>query len=309
MALSVSICIATYKRPRGLEQLLTSLNQLEFQHLSSLTVEVVVADNDAAGSAQSICDLIRPQFRWPLVYDVEPQQGVTFARNRSVAMASPTTDFIVFIDDDEFPSPFWLEQLLTVQQSSQADIVTGPVVPKFEANPIPPWILKGRFFDPPQRDTGELLHIAYTHNTLVRASLLQNLEVLFDPTFAHRGSEDVHLFMRLFQQGAKIIWAQDAIVYESIPVARTQLKWLLQRNFYGWSSHSLLESQFSPSFHSRALRFTKGTTLLTFGLLTTLPSLLLGQHAFAKALISISRGLGTLSGLLGSQGTWDGSNR
>ena len=272
-------------------------------------MDVMVADNDAAGSARNICDTIRPNFKWNLVYDVEPQQGVTFARNHSVAMASPNTDFIVFIDDDEFPSPQWLEQLLTVQQSLQADVVTGPVIPQFESDPTPPWIIKGGFFDPPQRVTGQILHIAYTHNSLIRASLLRNLDVLFDSTFAFRGSEDVHLFMRLFQQGAKIVWAQDATVYESIPIKRTQLKWLLERNFYGWSSHSLLESQFSPYLHSKALRLTKGTTLLTIGLCTTLPSLFLGKHAFAKALIFISRGLGTLSGLLGSQGGWDGSKR
>lgn len=309
MICSLSICIATYKRPHGLEQLLTSLNQLKFHLQPPPTVEVLVADNDAAGSARAICDAIRPQFRWPLVYEVEPQQGVSFARNRSVAMASPSTEFIVFIDDDEFPDPLWLDQLLTVQHTYQADVVTGPVLPKFEANPIPSWILEGGFFDPPQRDTGTALHIAYTHNALVRADCLRHLEPLFDPAFALRGSEDAHLFMRLFHQGATFIWAQEAVVYETIPVSRTQLKWLLDRNFYGWSSHSLLEKSFYPSLPTQSLRFAKGALLLSAGLAATPLSLLAGKLATARALILLYRGLGTLAGLFGTQGRWDGARR
>jgi GT2 family glycosyltransferase len=48
----VSICIATYRRPRGLARLLDSLERLKLP--PDLVVETIVVDNDAEGSALSI---------------------------------------------------------------------------------------------------------------------------------------------------------------------------------------------------------------------------------------------------------------
>ena len=48
-------------------------------------------------------------------------------------------DFIVCIDDDEFPTPDWLNQLLLTITEIKADIVLGPVIPVFE-NKVSPYI-------------------------------------------------------------------------------------------------------------------------------------------------------------------------
>lgn len=149
MTTFISICIATYKRPEGLARLLEGIDNLRFSELDAPKIEVVIADNDREGSAKPVYESVKPTFKWELVYGVEPQQGVTFARNRSLLLASPDAEFFVFIDDDEVPSPFWLETLLLCQKEYQADIVTGPVVPKFEATEVPDWIVKGGFLTPP----------------------------------------------------------------------------------------------------------------------------------------------------------------
>lgn len=309
MPISISICIATYKRPEGLARLLEALNDLRFSEIEQPTIEVVVADNDREGSAKSVYESVKSDFNWQLVYGIEPQQGVTFARNRSLALASPSADFFVFIDDDEVPSAFWLETLLACQTKYAADVVTGPVSPKFEAPAVPNWVIKGGFFAPAQNETGTTMEVAFTNNTLVKSHLVRQFEKPFDENLAFKGSEDVHLFMNLFEQGAKIVWCNEAIVYEFIPESRMNLKWLLDRNYYGWSTHSLVEKQCFPSLFIQSQRFIKGCLLILFGGLMFLPSLLLGRHRVAKSMIYIYRGLGSLSGLMNVQGAWGGADR
>lgn len=310
MSLKVSICISTYKRPEGLRQLLNGLDSLIFPNIiEDPDIEVIVVDNDSQGSAAAICDELTNSFRWCLSYQIEPKQGVTYARNRSVQLISEESIFVAFIDDDEIPSPVWLDELMSTQKEFDADVVTGPVYPRFEEETIANWISKGRFFNPPDRETGTNLEIAYTNNVLVRAACLRDLAPVFDEDLAFRGSEDVHLFMRLFKSGAKIVWSNEAIVHESIPSERTRLSWLLKRNYYGWSCHSLLEKRIFPSLRGQLERSIKGIMLFIFGLLIAFPSVFLGRYAIAKSLIYMCRGIGTLSGLMGYQGAWGGANR
>jgi len=310
MAASVSLCIATYKRPEGLATLLAGIAQLEFENVELPVIEVVVVDNDASGSARQYCEQMTSQSKWPISYHIEPQQGVTFARNRAIQNTSSDTDFIAFIDDDEVPDRLWLDSLLHMQESYQADIVTGPVYPIFEAQQeTPDWVKNGGFFNPPNRKNGDYIHIAYTHNVLIKRECLSKLDTLFDNDFAFKGSEDVHLFMRLHKAGAKIVWASDAVVHEIIPPERTTLRWLLARSYYGWSSHSLLEKKIFPSLSLQAVRLLKGIALIAIGLSTLPISLLKGGYHRANALMYMCKGFGTLSGLLNIQGAWGGANR
>ncbi|UCC32144.1 MAG: glycosyltransferase family 2 protein, partial [Phycisphaerales bacterium] len=111
----VAVCVITCRRPEGLQRLLRALNALTFRG-DPPDIEVIVVDNDADTSAASVCDLLRRDLNWPLRYEVEPQRGIPFARNRAVACAADTADFVSFIDDDEVPQPSWLDELLAVQR-------------------------------------------------------------------------------------------------------------------------------------------------------------------------------------------------
>ena len=305
MAILVSICIATYKRPHSLKRLLIGLNQLQFSEAAPPDVEVVIVDNDAAGSARIICDEMASQMRWLLKYDIEPETGVTYARNRSVANASKEADFIAMLDDDEVPEPQWLEQLLKVQSDYQAEIVTGPVYPYFEDNRTPEWIRHGQFFNPRSLQTGYRLQVAFTNNVLLKKQCLEGRNPLFDHRFAFKGAEDSHLFMKLSKEGYTIVWAENARVIEWIPLSRTNLNWIVQRNFWGWSCYSLLEKEvFSTSTAHSVARALKGLGLVGLGLFSLPFSTIRGKSAVVKSIIRVARGLGSLSGLIGFQGQW-----
>ena len=295
----LSVCLITYKRPQGLRRVLEGLNALTFESMAQPEIEVIVVDNDIDGLAARICAEIRPSFNWVLKDSVEAQRGITYARNKSVSLASAESDFIAILDDDEIPEPTWLENLVLTQQKYSADIVTGPVIPYFSEKGTPDWVVEGNFFAPPRFKTGEQREVAFTNNVLVKSEILRQLNPVFDNRFAISGGSDAFLFLTLSKAGHKIVWADDAIVSDGIPSSRTNLKWILFRGYRTWGNYSAYEKELYPAVFTQAVRMLKGFALIVLGLVKLLPSLLLGKASLAKSLLTIFRGMGTLGGLLG----------
>lgn len=295
----ISVCVITYKRPHGLRLLLEGLNRQVFSKIEPPDIEVVVVDNDTSEMVEQICQEIRPEFESKLIVGVEAKRGITYARNKSISMASPDADLIAILDDDEIPDKSWLEELLLVQQQYDSDIVTGPVIPHFEDSQIPEWIIKGKFFEPPRYRTGERRSVAFTNNVMVKAEILRKLNPVFDNRFAISGGSDSYLFLTLNKLGYKIVWADEAIVYDVITTSRTNLKWILFRGYRTWSNHSSHEKELYPSFLVQLLRILKGSGLIGIGIIRLIPSLLIGKAAIATSLLYITRGMGTFGGLLG----------
>ena len=133
-----------------------------------------------------------------------------------------------------------------------ADVVTGPVVPRFESD-VPAWVTRGAFFGPRQHPDGQRLEVAFTkHDVLLRAAIPGELGILFDNRFALTGGEDTDFFMRVHRAGNRIVWAADAIVTETVPPSRTTVGWVLRRGYREWGSHSRCESVLYPSATVRA---------------------------------------------------------
>jgi GT2 family glycosyltransferase len=290
----VAICIPSYRRPQGLFSLLGALDGLAFD-APPPEVRIVVVDNDAAGSAKSVCDTARSWLRYPLRYVLEKRRGVPAARNAAVS-AALDSDWIVFIDDDETPEPRWLEELLRVQAAHRADVVTGPVVPRFCEDP-PRWVVEGRFFASEQRPEGAKLRTAYTHNVMVRTACLVQQAALFDERMTPNG-EDTELFGRLAQSGARVVWAPRALVHERVPAERAALGWLLRRAFrVGVAASRVARRQLPPAEATRR-SVAHGAWCLTRGLLQA-PLAIAGRRAEgAHGLWLASFAFGRFTGLL-----------
>ena len=224
----LAICIPTYRRPGGLFLLLGALDAQCFDDAPP-EIRIVVIDNDAAESAREVVEEARPWLRYPIHYRVEKRVGIPQARNAALAVALPS-DWIAFVDDDEVPEPDWLAALLRTQRATGADVVTGPSLPRF-IEPPAGWIVDSGLFEPLRYTTGAKVPTAYTNNVLVRGSALRGLETLFDERFTLGVGEDAELFARIAAAGGRIVWADDAIVYENVPPARATLRWMLARGY------------------------------------------------------------------------------
>lgn len=295
----VSICVATYQRPEGLKRLMAGLDRLIFKDREIPNIEVIVVDNDPSCSAKEFCQQLQLHFKWSLKYFSEPQRGVSHVRNRAVAEADPNTDFISFIDDDQVPEPEWMAELLRVQQQYDADVVAGPYLAHYPAAKVPKWVIKGKFFDSPRYPTGHLINLTGTGNVLIRSQVLKAMGKIFDERFALTGGEDTHLFMRIYRAGYKMVWADAAMVSEWIPESRTNIKWILRRGYRCHSTYAICEKKLDPLVKVLSKRILTGSTRIAIGLVTLVPSFLLGRSSLVHALLQIAQGAGMFSGLMG----------
>lgn len=293
--MKVSLCVCTYRRPVGLRRLLDAVARIRTERVERL--EVVIVDNDPDGSARTTIDGLGGM-PFVLRYVHEPRRGISFARNRAVAEADPTCGWIAFLDDDEEPEPGWLDELLRVQAEHGADVVAGPVPPKFEAA-APRWVLRGRFHEPPRHATGAVLPYADTGNVLVRASLFRAFPAPFAPSLALAGGEDTHLFLRVARAGHRIVWADQAVAWEWVPPSRVRLPWLLRRAFRRGNTWALLERDLDPGLRIRARRILRGGGRIARGAVLLPIGLMRGRHAMVDALRGICFGAGSLAGVAG----------
>src|SRR5262249_53154037 len=103
----ITICICTCDRPVMLERLLRDIRQQETG--GAFNYSVMIVDNHPAQSARPVVEKCMREGKIAITYVLEPERNIALARN--TALSHATGDFIVFIDDDEFPAPSWLMNL------------------------------------------------------------------------------------------------------------------------------------------------------------------------------------------------------
>ncbi len=295
---NITICIATCKRPEMLGKLLESLSLQTVLKNKNVYVELVVVDNDPLASAKSVVTYWAGQNYWPISYKIQKKRGIPFARNMLVSL-SKDADFIAFIDDDETAHKRWLAELLVAQEKYSADVVAGPVLPKFPEQP-PDWIVTGKFFVRPQYITGEPVKYVGTGNVLIRNSLLKKVKGPFEEKIGLQGGGDILLFCKLHQQyGAHMVWANDAIAEEHIPLSRVRVSWLLKRHYRNGLALGTTESYLAgPLSAWRLIRLTKGIAHITRGFFLIFPAVLRGKAAQVQTICFLALGVGSIASVL-----------
>lgn len=289
----VTVCACTYLRPRGLARLLEGMAGIDAP--AGVAVEVVIVDNDAAGSGRPVVAAAGEGFPFPLRYVVEPVPGIVAARNAAVAAAGPVP--VAFLDDDEWPSRQWLAELVRVGEATGAEVVTGTVEPVFDEEP-PAWARAGGFFERPRHPDGARIHYARTSNVLVGRAAL----AVHDPPFEDTGSdggEDTLFFHRVHLAGLPIVWADRATVYESVPTSRVTPRWIVLRQYrYGLTRSAVLRTLGGTPRHA-VRRAALGVLTVLRGLVGLLGAVRGGRAAAVRAAGTAALGVGLVLGLFG----------
>jgi glycosyltransferase involved in cell wall biosynthesis len=256
------------------------------------TYSAVVVDNDVNQSAKDMVKNWQEKSAIQIDYHCELEQNIALARNKAVAKAKG--NFIVFIDDDEFPENTWLINLLYTQNKYKSAGVLGPVKPYFEIEP-PQWIIKSKICERPSFPTGTMLKNqkeTRTGNVLLRKELFSDQENPFNREFGRTGGEDVDFFHRMMTKGFTFVWCNEACVYEIVPQERFKRSFYLKKALLRGKVNADKSSAFSMGTVKSAIAFISYTTALPF-------FLLFGQHLFMKYLIKDCDHIGKILGLCG----------
>lgn len=290
--MKISLCIATYRRAERLDAL---LDDLERQELAP--DEIIVVDNDAAGSAREVVDRRRSSARCPIKYAIQPERGIAITRNVTVSLA--TCDWVAFIDDDERAPAPWLRQLAEAAVRFNADGVLAPVVPVVP-DTAPAWIRRGAFYDFPRSATGTIVPLNRMRfgNVLLRGEPLRREPGPFDTSYQLMTGEDCDLLSRMANNGAKIIWCDEAIVTEPVESKRLSLRWILMRALSGGQefARNTLDGTYGPvTFAKRIRLFVQALTQLVVAIGLAVVALPTGRHRAAEWLRRAWANLGKLS--------------
>jgi len=224
----ISIIVPTYKRP---DDIVRALNSVVIQDTKDYSFEIVVADNDPAGSANDAVNALVDAYpNVALIYIHVPEPGVSNARNGALARASGR--YLIFLDDDMEAQPDWAYELVRGAERFDSAIVFGPVeaVMPIGDNPLYPHMqpLFSRTGDFPEGNIDKTFGTGGCLIDLGRCSLPSPA---FDPALNETGGEDDAMFAHVLAQGASIGWTHSAIAVEHIPPHRSTPSYVWKRNF------------------------------------------------------------------------------
>lgn len=294
---TVSVCICTYRRPQQLGWLLDDLIAQ-----SRRPDEVVVVDNEPAGSGRVSVEAAQARAPFPIRYEIQPVKNISRTRNRTVALAQG--DWLALLDDDERAPADWLALLLDAAGRYRADGVVAPVV-SIVPEHAPAWIRRGRFYQAvPRTPTGEVMPLNRVGigNALLRGDLVRALDGPFDEAYGLTGGEDGDMLTRMVQAGARIVSCDEAVVTEPVADNRLNLRWILLRAVRGNQDYTKhwRNGRFGPvRVWQVPVYYLRAAAQLLLAAVLTVLSLPFGRHRAAQWLQLAYGNFGKLSTLWG----------
>lgn len=296
----IDLAIATFHRNDGLETLLSGIAELQCP--DDVTLRVHVVDNSPSKAARATIQRHRT-FRFPLRYSHQPRQGLARVRNTALnAAIKDGATHLAFLDDDERPAPGWLAAHVDALRETGAEATMGAVHATF-LSPPPKWIKAGSFLEIRGYKDLDPMPFGATSNIVFSLKGLVEEQIRFDPTYDLTGGEDTAFFDHFIKSGRQIVFAADAIAYETIPQSRATLGWIWRRwRRTGQTSACLrLKPKHAADEHLRCLghgvlRITAGMALALGG---TLVSFGTGTPVWAEGLRIAARGFGFVDAATG----------
>jgi len=96
-----------------------------------------------------------------------PENNIAIGRN--VVLDNAAFDLIAFLDDDEYPSVNWLNEMMDVHNECDSVVVAGPVLPVFE-DACPAWVKTTDLHNVRNRQNKGIIEMTGTGNVLIQCT-------------------------------------------------------------------------------------------------------------------------------------------
>ncbi len=269
----VTVCICTFRR----SSIFAAIDSVADQAgVVDQLAAIAVIDNDETDSLRQDVEAYAARIAVPLSYMHAPAKNISIARNAALQITD--TKWLAFIDDDEAASTRWLAALISRRGS--AEVVVG-VSRAVYGEDLPPWVARCDFHS--NEVTGSPVN-AYTSSVLLDLSFVETVGTSFREELGTTGGEDTYFFRELAENGARFVYAPEAIVYEPVPPGRATMRWVARRMYRAGQTHALVSRQFAPSTF-RALWMTAPVKMIISAImaLLTLPGTDVSRKWFARA--------------------------
>ena len=147
--------------------------------------------------------------------------------------------------------------------------------------------------------TGPVCTLNTTQNLLISRSLLDHVSPpLFDARYGLSGGEDYDLFRRAVRAGAKLVWCDEAEMFEPAPPERLTRKALLHRYYSSGVYMGPIDRRYD-GWRSAILHTCRGVG--SGALQISLGGLLQKSDRVARGILTTAHHLGRLRGLTGGK--------
>ena len=224
---TISLIIATYN---GAKKLLRTLQSLTEQTLDKELWDVVIVNNNSTDNTREVVEKFaaaHPEIALKLVD--EPQQGLSFARNRGIDESHG--EYIAIIDDDEIACPDLLAEYFEFLDTHPYAVAAGGKITPLYPDKRPAWL--SNITERPIAGTLDLGDevIVFPEgkyfgggNICLRRTAI-NYYGKFNTELGRRGSkllggEEKELYMRYYTSGEDICYLPKAEIFHVIEESR-----------------------------------------------------------------------------------------
>ena len=221
--------ICTYNRAKYIGPLLESIAAND---LPKEGYEILLVDNNCTDNTREVCDAF--MVKHPDVnfrYTVEPEQGLSAAKNRGIKEAKG--DIIVYIDDDALVDPWYLRTYVEwFAEHPETQALGGPIEPLYETTE-PKWMTPyTKALLTAWMNYGD--HVReYPHgrypgggNAAYRKLVFEQVG-LFNTALGRKGgnlmgSEEKDIFDKMHDLGMQVLYLPQPVLHHIIPQAKLE---------------------------------------------------------------------------------------
>jgi GT2 family glycosyltransferase len=218
----ILVGIGTYNRNDLLDNCLQNIAKLIVPN--DCEVRVIISDNNPDKSAFCVYEKFCSEFPFLVYYEHEAKKSIGAVRNVVLKKALEiNADYVAFLDDDEFPTPEWLNELYKTMLLAQADGATS----------YPTQLIGGVKQAIPsnykRRKQGSIRKIFCTNSVIFSTKIVSEAGLWFDENFGLMTGEDVDFSSRASAKGYRFAWCDKELLYDIIPAVRKTMEWKMDR--------------------------------------------------------------------------------